>query len=182
MDNYYTVANAASRMNCSPNLIRKMVKDGRFTDAVDMAGYQGRPALMIPSDQVEAYVSNGNFKKHKSRNNVTAVKINKPVVQEETPDVEPKKQNKISSRERRKMERLSRFENRNASEIDKPLESEVKKTYEPVRTSDGKITITLDADLIKSSVDDSFRKRIGNLRIAFDLVNEELKALEQALN
>lgn len=61
MVNTYTVSNAAKRLNCSVATIQRAITDGRFHDCFMEAGYHGRPAWMIPSDQVEEWVSKGGF-------------------------------------------------------------------------------------------------------------------------
>ena len=68
MTNAYTVSNAAKRLNCSTQTIVRGIYDGRFHDCFTEVGHTGRPAWMIPSDQVEAWVTNGGFllsKRHK---------------------------------------------------------------------------------------------------------------------
>ena len=61
MVNTYTVSNAAKRLNCSTATIGRAIQDGRFHDCFMEAGYHGRPAWMIPSDQVEEWVTRGGF-------------------------------------------------------------------------------------------------------------------------
>lgn len=61
MVNTYTVTNAAKRLNCSTATIHRAIQDGRFHDCFMEAGYSGRPAWMIPSDQVEEWVTRGGF-------------------------------------------------------------------------------------------------------------------------
>ena len=61
MVNSYTVSNAAKRLNCSVSTINRAIRDGRFHDCYTEAGYLGKPAWMIPSEQVEYWVSNGGF-------------------------------------------------------------------------------------------------------------------------
>ena len=61
MVNAYTVSNAAKRLNCSQATVARAIQDGRFHDCFMEAGYHGRPAWMIPSDQVEEWVSKGGF-------------------------------------------------------------------------------------------------------------------------
>ena len=66
MTNAYTVANAAKRLNCSTSTIVRAIYDGRFHDCFTEAGYAGRPTWMIPSDQVEEWVTKGGFLQSKS--------------------------------------------------------------------------------------------------------------------
>lgn len=61
MVNSYTVSNAAKRLNCSASTINRAIRDGRFHDCYTEAGYLGKPAWMIPSEQVEYWVNNGGF-------------------------------------------------------------------------------------------------------------------------
>ena len=61
MVNTYTVSNAAKRLNCSTATVSRAIQDGRFHDCFMEAGYHGRPAWMIPSDQVEEWVTRGGF-------------------------------------------------------------------------------------------------------------------------
>lgn len=61
MVNTYTVGNAAKRLNCSTSTVARAIQDGRFHDCFMEAGYHGRPAWMIPSDQVEEWVTRGGF-------------------------------------------------------------------------------------------------------------------------
>lgn len=61
MVNTYTVSNAAKRLNCSTATVARAIQDGRFHDCFMEAGYHGRPAWMIPSDQVEEWVTRGGF-------------------------------------------------------------------------------------------------------------------------
>ena len=61
MVNTYTVSNAAKRLNCSIATIQRAITDGRFHDCFMESGYHGRPAWMIPSDQVEEWVTKGGF-------------------------------------------------------------------------------------------------------------------------
>lgn len=61
MVNSYTVDNAAKRLNCSRTTITRAIYDGRFQNCFTVTGHTGRPAWMIPSDQVEEWVTNGGF-------------------------------------------------------------------------------------------------------------------------
>jgi len=61
MVNAYTVSNAAKRLNCCASTVVRAIQDGRFHDCFMETGYHGRPAWMIPSDQVEEWVSKGGF-------------------------------------------------------------------------------------------------------------------------
>lgn len=61
MVNSYTVENAASRLGVSKSTIIRGIFDGRFSNCFQAAGYNGRPAWMIPSDQVEEWVTKGGF-------------------------------------------------------------------------------------------------------------------------
>ena len=79
MVNAYTTDNAAKRLNCSRNTILRAIYDGRFHDCFKETGLRGHPAWMIPSDQVESWVTNGGFLQPKtgsdrfmSRNQVKA--------------------------------------------------------------------------------------------------------------
>lgn len=66
MDNYYTVSNTASRLNCSTTTVRRAVRDGLFTNIFLDTSVKGTPAVMIPSDQVEAFVDAGGILKRRS--------------------------------------------------------------------------------------------------------------------
>lgn len=68
MVNTYTVTNAAKRLNCSTATINRAIQDGRFHDCFMEAGYNGRPAWMIPSDQVEEWVTRGGFTRMGKKN------------------------------------------------------------------------------------------------------------------
>lgn len=61
MVNTYTISNAAKRLNCGRATVARAIYDGRFHDCFMEAGYNGRPAWMIPSDQVEEWVTKGGF-------------------------------------------------------------------------------------------------------------------------
>lgn len=61
MVNTYTISNAAKRLNCGRATIARAIYDGRFHDCFMEAGHNGRPAWMIPSDQVEEWVTKGGF-------------------------------------------------------------------------------------------------------------------------
>ena len=61
MVNTYTISNAAKRLNCGTATVARAIRDGRFHDCFMEAGYNGRPAWMIPSDQVEEWVTKGGF-------------------------------------------------------------------------------------------------------------------------
>ena len=71
MVNTYTVSNAAKRLNCSKATIARAITDGRFHDCFMQAGYHGRPAWMIPSDQVEDWVTRGGFVQPEMKGGVT---------------------------------------------------------------------------------------------------------------
>ena len=61
MVNTYTISNAAKRLNCGRATVARAIYDGRFHDCFMEAGYHGRPAWLIPSDQVEEWVTKGGF-------------------------------------------------------------------------------------------------------------------------
>lgn len=71
MTTAYTVANAAKRLNCSTTTIIRGIYDGRFHDCFTEIGYTGRPAWMIPSDQVEGWVTSGGFLSRNRKNDGT---------------------------------------------------------------------------------------------------------------
>ena len=66
MENYYTVSNTASRLNCSTTTVRRAVRDGLFTNIFLDTSVKGTPAVMIPSEQVEAFVNAGGILKRRS--------------------------------------------------------------------------------------------------------------------
>ena len=72
----YTISNAAKRLNCSTATIQRAIHDGRFHDCFTEIGYRGHPAWMIPSDQVEEWVSKGGFTQPGKKINLTRMPAN----------------------------------------------------------------------------------------------------------
>ena len=65
-ENYYTVKNAASRLNVCEHTIIRAIKRNMFTGIIKDQSVKGTPAYMIPSDQVEMWKDKGGILLRKS--------------------------------------------------------------------------------------------------------------------
>lgn len=195
MSNYYTVGNAASRLNVCRNTILRAIHNGLFTDTVRDTSYPGAPAYMIPSNQVEYYVSNGGILQIKSRK--TKQKPS-PVVPK--PDNKKKTVNKELAKKIEEAQEKINQELKEASMLsvndvmDKlviPVDPEptgwiTNDMEKPTTISDpNKITIEIDASLIEKQISKRFRDQVAELCKAAATINEELatiRASAQILN
>lgn len=232
MVNTYTVTNAAKRLNCSKSTIMRAIQDGRFYDCFTEIGYHGRPAWMIPSDQVEKWVTSGDFlqpshtdgkflkqkdlpkKDAKLPEGAVVTERNKdgkPVagrypfghVPEEKPrmvfDPEVGKEvavlnllgnTSLAPEEdefaKRAVKRVAKPKwTRVYERSEKQKEEQNMKECTPVRPDNGDISITIPkniiSDILASRMKASIEVRIASLRKAINTMNEELKALEEAI-
>lgn len=182
MSNYYTVSNAASRLNVCRNTILRAIHSGLFTDTIRDTSFPGAPAYMIPSNQVEYFVSNGGILQIKSRK--TKQKPS-PVVPK------PEKKENFAEKLEKAQEKLNQeLKDRGTLSVSDGLvetacvQDRVDDRIElqPIPLPDpNKITIEIDASLIEKQISKRFRDQITNLRAAISMVSEELSKLEAML-
>ena len=195
MENYYTVANAASRLNCSRNTITRAIYNGVFTDVTKDTSCSGAPGFMIPSDQVEWWKDHGGILQKKSRKtgqeagDISKILVRKPK-EEKAEDDEPLngvRQFKLDQAMKTINEQIVSSGKLTVNRIQEMLGFKpepdnglgwVLDVDNPPKKDTGKILIEIDASTIQKSVNDSFRKQIANLREAVSLISDELAKLE----
>lgn len=238
MVNTYTISNAAKRLNCGRATVARAIYDGRFHDCFLEAGYNGRPAWMIPSDQVEEWVTKGGFvqpgkriKKAKEPRKVFDPEVGKevPVLDllgdiEKEPEapfdpafakravrrVAKPQQNKkytkvldrskdvVTERDANGKPIAGRYPwgdtDGDSSGIAVPydpstfvsnsLAVEIPQLQPVVRTDSG-FTITFPTEMVEEMVHKQVKSElagpVGQLRAALDMLNKELKKLEEAI-
>lgn len=189
MSNYYTVGNAASRLNVCRNTILRAIHNGLFTDTIRDTSYPGAPAYMIPSNQVEYYVSNGGILQIKSRKTkqkpspvVPKPDNKKKTVKEELAKKIEEAQEKINQelKEASMLHVNDVMDNLGIPANADPAGWIVNEEPTPV-SEPNKITIEIDASLIEKQISKRFRDQIANLRAAVYAANVELTKLEAML-
>jgi len=202
MNNYYTIANAASRLNVSRNTVNRAIHNGIFTDVELDRSTPGAPAYMIPSNQVEYYVSHGGILKRRSS------KTGQKSAAEAKRDENHPYYDSLSSAVVRAQEAAVK-EAQDA--VNKELEKRGTVTYTEVAEKLGipaadpgkeagwtmndriplypmpkpvepnKITIEIDASMIEKQISQRFRDQVAQVRAAIALVEDELAKLEAML-
>lgn len=183
MSNYYTVVNAASRLNCNRQTVLRAIKDGTFTDAIRDYSIPGHPAWMVPSEQVEWWKDHGGILKRRSiktgqmAGGVAKMLVHKP--EEETEEL-------IAMKEKEIQKKLDEQAHLSLGEVMdslglEPAPSFFSEGWAQSPEDTGKILIEIDASTIQKSVSERFRKQVANLREAVSMIQDELTKLEQML-
>lgn len=199
MNNYYTVSNTASRLNCSTSTVHRAIKSGIFTGVIRDANFPGSPAYMIPSSQVESLKERGGIKKnHTSKTEIKKISDAKKEIGEKVElyydgstgqmfannkDVLQKAQEELNKvLEDRKYDFLA--EVRKAAENLEVTDTgfHVKESAsEPKKAPVGKILVEIDASMIQKSVSEQFRRQIANLHDAIDMMKNEISQMTEAV-
>lgn len=189
MMNYYTVANAASRLNCSPASIMRAIHDGTFSDVTRDSTFPGTPAYMIPSNQVEWWVERGGILKRRRRKKqeTTVEPVVYPQLQKMQDELNKKlnEQSHVTVQQTYEALGLPAAEtdlNHGWSKKEEEPKMELSMNFNPKPVDPRKITIEIDASMIEKTISNKFRSQIENLRSAIDTLIDELDRLEAMCN